>query len=220
MYILYYVYINYSKARQRRIFLMPKPLTDKQQQILDYIETYHDKEGRLPSLRMMAQAFGVSLRAVQQHIIALKKKGVLKEETPRPASYSMGNVSDALIIPMLGSIAAGSPSVALGQSHQQLALSAQFFGAPAEIFSLKVSGNSMLGDQIRDGDWAVIERNARVRAQDIVAVRVDHDEFTLKRIERNGDQIGLIPSNSEFEPLWVSADRVEIVGKFVGLIRK
>lgn len=199
---------------------MPKPLTDKQQQILDYIETYHDKEGRLPSLRMMAQAFGVSLRAVQQHIIALKKKGVLKEETPRPASYSMGNVSDALIIPMLGSIAAGSPSVALGQSHQQLALSAQFFGAPAEIFSLKVSGNSMLGDQIRDGDWAVIERNARVRAQDIVAVRVDHDEFTLKRIERNGDQIGLIPSNSEFEPLWVSADRVEIVGKFVGLIRK
>lgn len=206
---------------------MSPKLTDKQRQVLELIEAHFKAEGRMPSLRGLAQQLGVSLRAVQQHIIALKKKGTLQEAQPRTATFRMAE-SDrvdthnvvAMEIPILGSIAAGAPSPTFDRTHQQLTFSPEFFGPASQVFALQISGNSMLGDQIRDGDWVIIERTQKLKSQDIVAVRVDQDEFTLKRIKRDGNDVQLVPSNSEFSIVTVSADRVEIVGKFVGLIRK
>jgi len=209
-------------------------LTDKQNEVLNYIQKSFEESRRFPSLRSIGKAFGISLRAVQQHVIALKKKGFLNDETPSPAAYSlqgkqekkpgkvlsMEDQSDTEI-PFLGSIAAGFPTTALSQSRDSLDLSPSYFGDRKELFALTVRGDSMSGDNICDGDIAVVQRGYFQSPNfDILVLRVDHDDFTLKRVQEQEKSIVLVPSNPAHTHVVVNRDRVEIIGKLVGLIRR
>jgi len=198
-------------------------LTEKQQNVLIFVKESYEKEGRFPSLRTIAKHFGVAVRAIQQHISALKKKGYLEGKEARTSTYKLADSSEesplSYGIPLVGTIAAGAPTVAWERTDEYIDFKPSFFGNSKDLFALKVSGESMLGDQICDGDMAVIKKQQDWCAGDIVALRVDGDEFTLKRLKAQGDYIDLVPSNPDYPVVQVQADRLKIIGKYVGLLR-
>ena len=198
--------------------------TEKQQRVLEYIRSFNQKNGALPSLRQMAKAFGVSLRAIQIHVDALKKKGLLFAQEQQVRSYHlspvpMSLVGGALLIPLLGSISAGLPT-SEEVSTEFFELSPQYFGAFPSRYALKVVGDSMSGDHICDGDVAIIGKVESANKKDIYAVKIDNTEFTLKRLVVSKTEIKTIPSNPLFPVLSYTPDRVEIIGKLIGLVRK
>jgi len=194
-------------------------LTDKQSQILNFITKYQTDYGQFPSLRQIGGAFSITVRAVQQHIEALKRKGVLLDHTPQTACYRLPIHGPAL--PLLGSIAAGDPVGAYEQQDAYFELSPEFFGPHDSLFALHVKGDSMSGDGIYDGDTAIIRQKPQFDDPHAIwAVRIDADEFTLKRIGLGEKWIELRPSNPALSPWSVDVDRVEIVGKLIGLVRR
>lgn len=195
-------------------------LTEKQQQIFDFIQQFRQTYGQFPSLRQIGGQFSITVRAVQQHIDALKKKGVLTEHQPKTATYQLPNEFQYRI-PLLGSIAAGTPLEAIERTDSYVEIGPNYFGPNQHLFALEVHGDSMAGDGIREGDTAIIRRHPKIPAPDtIVAVRVDADEFTLKRLAVIDQMIELRPSNPTYHPWQVAMDRVEIVGQMIGLVRK
>jgi repressor LexA len=195
-------------------------LTEKQQQIYDFIQHFRQTYGQFPSLRQIGNQFSVTVRAVQQHIDALKKKGVLTEHQPKTATYQLPNEFQYRI-PLLGSIAAGSPLEAIERTDSYVELGPEYFGPNQHLFALEVHGDSMSGDGIREGDTAIIRRHAaHPDTETIVAVRIDADEFTLKRLALIDQMVELRPSNPTYQPWQVAMERVEIVGKMIGLVRK
>lgn len=226
-------------------------LTEKQNQILTFIQNFRDTYGQFPSLRQIGSEFNVTVRAIQQHIDALKRKGVLTEHQPKTATYQLPNEFQYRI-PLLGSIAAGTPLEAIERTDTYVEISPDYFGPNRQLFALEVHGDSMVGDGIKEGDTAIIRRQSDMPDEEtIVAVRIDADEFTLKRlalvrgtthqesgaaaktegvidtlVENGADDtanavcIELRPSNPIYSPWQVAVDRVEIVGKMIGLVRK
>ncbi|NBV41347.1 repressor LexA [bacterium] len=195
-------------------------LTDKQQKILDFISDFRRSYGQFPSIRQIGAQFAITARAVQQHIDALKRKGALEERQPVTAAYQLPGEFHYRI-PLLGSIAAGQPLSAIERTDSYVEISPDYFGPNRNLFALEVRGESMTGDGIRDGDTAIIRQQTTVpNPETIVAVRVDADEFTLKRVSYLNDKVELRPSNPVFSPFQVAVDRVEIVGQMIGLVRK
>lgn len=224
-------------------------LTDKQQNILSYIQSHYKEKGIHPSVREMGKNFQLTATAIQQHINALKKKGMLFDKQVDTAAYSLSPESITSLlrtkeqsyiqptddssseytnlldfpdntIDILGSIAAGHPFSSETDEKQTLDLSPEFFDASKCVFGLYVSGDSMIGDYICDGDVAIIKKQSNYKSHDIVAVRVDNDEFTLKRVEKDDNWVSLIPSNTNFSIKRLKAHRIEIVGRYLGLVRK
>lgn len=195
-------------------------LTDKQQQILDFIQQFRQTYGQFPSLRQIGTQFSVTVRAVQQHIDALKRKGALTEHQPKTATYQLPNEFQYRI-PLLGSIAAGTPLEAIERTDSYVELGPEYFGPNRHLFALEVHGDSMSGDGIQEGDTAIIRRHGQIPdTETIVAVRVDADEFTLKRLALVDQMIELRPSNPTYKSWQVAVDRVEIVGQMIGLVRR
>ena len=194
-------------------------LTPKQTDILRFITDHQADYGQAPSLRQIGTAFAITARAVQQHIDALKRKGVLVDHTPQTARYQLPNTTRSL--PLLGSIAAGSPNGSCEQSDAYFEFSPDFFGPHDALFALMVKGDSMSGDGICDGDTAIIRRRATMDDPNAIwAIRIDADEFTLKRIRMTPPTIALCPSNPTLREWSVSEDRIEIIGKLIGLVRR
>ncbi len=195
-------------------------LTAKQEAIYAFIQQFRQTYGQFPSLRQIGSEFSVTVRAVQQHIEALKRKGMLKDHQPNTATYRLPDTFQYRI-PLLGSIAAGEPLSAIERTDAYVELSPDYFGPNRTLFALEVQGDSMSGDGIHDGDTAIIRKETALPDPDtIVAVRVDADEFTLKRLALIHDKVELRPSNPTYLPWTVAMDRLEIIGRMIGLVRK
>lgn len=208
-------------------------LTPRQKQVLDYIVGYVDEHGYSPSFEELAAGLKLaSLATIHKHITALEQKGYLtrrynesrsievsaeykRVEAERLAGQGIPTTGG---IPLMGRIAAGRPVESVADP---VSLHFSDFAGSAETYALEVRGDSMIEDHICSGDYVLIERNTNVRDGEIVVALVDGAETTLKRIYREGEgTIRLQPANSAMEPIRVAAQRVELQGKVLAVLRK
>ncbi len=196
-------------------------LTRRQREIYDFICEFVDREGYSPSLEEIGAHFGLSsVATVHKHVPHLVEKGLLKKAWNRsrsvePARREGGAQAE---LPLLGVVAAGAPIEAIEQ-NESIAVPPDFADGADERFVLQVRGDSMIEEQIRDGDFVVVERRAEARNGDTVVALLRGEEATLKTFEQRGATVRLIPANSTMQPIEVPAAEVEIRGVVRGLLR-
>jgi repressor LexA len=192
-------------------------LTPRQQEILDFIRNNVEMLGAPPTRAEIATAFGfASHNAAEEHLKALAKKGVIVLE---PGSARGIRLVEQLGLPLIGSVAAGSPILAVENVQGRYALDASLF-KPRADFLLRVRGLSMLHAGILEGDLIAVHRCAEARNGQIVVARLD-DEVTVKRYRKHGSVVELIAENPDYAPIVVDT-RIQplvIEGIAVGLIR-
>ena len=192
-------------------------LTPRQQEILDFIRNSLEVLGAPPTRAEIATAFGfASPNAAEDHLKALARKGAINLE---PGSARGIRLVEQLGLPLIGSVAAGSPILAVENVQGRYALDSGMF-SPRADFLLKVRGLSMMDAGILDGDLIAVHKTDQARDGQIVVARLD-EEVTVKRLERRGNAVRLIAENPDFEPIVVNPGEVEfaIEGIAVGLIR-
>ena len=192
-------------------------LTPRQQEILDFIRNNVEMLGAPPTRAEIATAFGfASHNAAEEHLRALAKKGIIVLE---PGSARGIRLVEQLGLPLIGSVAAGSPILAVENVQARYALDASLF-KPRADFLLRVRGLSMLHAGILEGDLIAVHRCAEARNGQIVVARLD-DEVTVKRYRKHGSVVELIAENPDYAPIVVDT-RIQplvIEGIAVGLIR-
>lgn len=209
-----------------------KDLTDRQQEVLDFIVRRIDDEGYPPTLREIGEHMGIkSTNGVNDHLRALERKGVLSRGTSKSRALRPMNLAvkeeappagETLRVPLLGRIAAGQPITAFEDYEDQIMIDASLFTTGANIFALTVRGESMIGDGILDGDVIFVRSQQQPRKGDIVAAMID-DEATVKRYYPSADQIVFEPSNPAMEPIVVKRKDfrdTQILGVVVGVFRQ
>ena len=198
-----------------------KPLTDRQQTVLTFVEEFCSRQGYPPTVREVAAAFGIQPRAAVDHLAALKRKGYLHREPglSRGLSLTLKSVGPVVEVPVLGRIAAGQPLLASENVEETLPLPSSWVRGE-EVFLLKVTGESMAPVILPD-DLVMVRSQARVARGEIAVVLVD-DEATLKRVYEEAGGLVLKGDNPDFTPLRFSAEEavdVQIMGKVVGVYR-
>lgn len=192
-------------------------LTPRQQEILDFIRNSLEVLGAPPTRAEIAHAFGFSSpNAAEEHLKALAKKGAVVLESGSARGIRL---VEQLGLPLIGSVAAGSPILALENVQARYSVDPSMFFPKAD-FLLKVRGLSMMDVGILDGDLLAVHKTQDARDGQIVVARVQ-DEVTVKRFKRNGQQVELIAENPDFAPIIVdlTQDNFTIEGLAVGLIR-
>jgi len=193
-------------------------LTKRQKQILDYIEGFIDKNDYAPSLEEIARHFRLSSAStVHQHLEALKEKGYLKKISNQPRGIEPKTKDFELVeIPLLGTIAAGSPIEAI-EDKENITVQKSLLSKSGIHYALRVKGNSMIEDGINDGDTVIVRRQNTADNGETVVGLINGNEVTLKRIFQEKNGFRLQPANSSLSPLFVR-DLV-IQGKVVSVIR-
>jgi len=192
---------------------------------MDFIRQYIETSRSAPTLKEIAQAIGVtSLATVHEHLANLESKGLIKRTGGKNKSITLldkkysAETSDGLRVPVLGFIAAGAPIEPFTDPNATIAIHPTFVSGQKRVYVLQVKGESMIDEQIRDGDFVVIEQTESARDGDIVVALLDNGMATLKRFFKEATRVRLEPANSTMEPIFVR--NVKIQGKVVGLIRK
>lgn len=192
-------------------------LTPRQQEILDFIRNSLETLGAPPTRVEISSAFGfASPNAAEEHLKALAKKGAIVLE---PGSARGIRLVEQLGLPLIGSVAAGSPMLAIENVQGRYALDANLFSPHAD-YLLRVRGLSMINAGILDGDLLAVHRSSEARNGQIVVARIE-DEVTVKRYRNHGEIVELIAENPDFEPIVVDTRKFPLVieGIAVGLIR-
>lgn len=195
---------------------MADNLTPRQQEILDFIRNNLEVLGAPPTRVEICNAFGfASPNAAEDHLRALAKKGAIILE---PGSARGIRLVEQLGLPLVGSVAAGSPILAVENVQSRVPLAAGLFEPKAD-YLLKVRGNSMVDAGILDGDLLAVHKTAEARSGQIVVARLD-DEVTVKRLHRHrGGRIELVAENPDYDPIAIEGRDFAIEGIAVGLIR-
>ncbi|HPU48298.1 MAG TPA: transcriptional repressor LexA [Syntrophomonadaceae bacterium] len=198
-------------------------LTERQQQILDYIRQRIKTSGYPPSVREIGEAVGLrSSSTVHSYLVQLEEMGLIRKDPTKPRAIipvDLGEpepLSQALSLPLVGSVAAGTPILAEQNIETYLSVPSEMVGYGTH-FLLQVKGDSMIEAGILDGDYLIVRQQSQANNGDIVVAMVE-DEATVKRIYFHSDHIELRPENSSMEPFRVTD--VQIVGKVTGLMRK
>ena len=200
-------------------------LTPRQNSVLDFVRKYHKRAGFAPSVREICDHFGLKGPAGVHRILGvLIEKGYLESSPGKKRSWRLVETDDAVVMPVLGTIAAGEPLGIMDCVDEHIPVDPMMYGNEG-CFALRVKGDSMIEMHICDGDFAVIRPAGQADDDDIVAVIVDRilPEATLKKFCRRGNTVALHSANSAYPPMVFSGRdqaRVRIVGKYVGLIRK
>jgi repressor LexA len=203
------------------------PRTQRQKDILDFITRFLERHGHQPSYTQIARHFGVKSRAtIAKHITALEKRGLLARQH-EDGSFDLKvkveeNTSESLCeVKLLGRIAAGAP-LEVVEYEERIPVPRFLLGRvkPDRVYALRVKGDSMIDEHICDGDIALIENRTDARDGEIVvALLIEDNQATLKRLYRRGMYIELQPANSQLQPLTVPANQVRVQGIFRGLLR-
>ena len=199
-------------------------LTERQQQILDFIRRCIRNNGYPPSVREIGEAVGLrSSSTVHAYLVQLEELGVIRKDPTKPrAIIPVDNdepdqhLSNALSLPLVGKVAAGSPILAEQNIEAYLSVPSELVGYGTH-FLLQVKGDSMIEAGILDGDYLIVRQQNQASNGDIVVAMME-DEATVKRIYFYNDYVELRPENSSMEPLRVN--NTQILGKVAGLIRK
>lgn len=205
---------------------MKDELTNKQKETLTYIKKFIAKNGYSPSVREICAGLGLSSPAtVFVHIKKLEEKGYVKQTNSkfRTLEVLVDNEyiekdEEVVSVPLLGTITAGSPIEAIEMPNEFMSLPAFMIPKNEEIFTLHVSGDSMINAGIFDGDYVILKRRKTARNGEIVAFLSDENETSLKRFYKENNHFRLQPENDLMNPIIL--DNVEILGIAIGLYRK
>jgi repressor LexA len=204
---------------------MTRGLTDKQERILNFIVEYVEDKGYPPSIREIGTAFEISsLRGVTVHLDALERKGYIKRANTSRSITVIGKTGstspkrNVSFVPVLGTIAAGVPITATENVESMIPIPQEMIRHVQGAFALRVKGDSMIGDHIMPRDLVVIKPQPNAEDGDLVAVLLG-DEATVKRIQFNGGQVRLLPSNPNYDPIDVNREDSRVIGKVIGLVR-
>ena len=212
---------------------MKKQLTERQEEILTFIQQFQQENGYPPTLREIGKRFGISSTfGVKRHLEALTKKGYLnilsnasrgisinRDEVETSAQINLRDINNNFKIPIIGRVAAGSPITAEENVEGSIVIDPMFFNKDLDSFALKVKGESMIEAGIFEGDLVIISPKAAVLNGDIVVARVD-DEVTVKIYENKNNNIRLLPQNKLYQPIVIeNKDEFSIVGKVTGVVR-
>lgn len=200
------------------------PLTKRQKEILDHIEAFIIDHGYAPSFEEIAEAFGYSsLATVHEHLSNLERKGYIRKSYNESRSIELVTESsgvEAVELPLLGAVAAGLPIEAIS-STETLAVPPDMVRPGHKNYVLRVEGNSMIDEQIRDGDYIIVNSRNTARDGEMVVALVGGDSATVKKLYREGgNRVRLQPANTTMDPIYVDANDVMVQGVVVGVIRK
>ncbi len=198
------------------------PLTKRQREILDFLTTFIPQHGYAPSLEEVGRRFNLSsLATVHKHLTNLHDKGFIKRTWNRSRSIElMPSLTGrrAVELPLLGFVAAGTPIEAV-VGNEAFAVPESFVGKH-ETYVLRVRGDSMIDEQIKDGDFVIVEDRKTAENGEMVIALINGTEVTLKKFYRDNGSIRLQPANPGMQPLLVDADRVQVQGVVVGVMRR
>jgi repressor LexA len=199
-------------------------LTRRQREIFDYVREFVRERGYSPSLEEIGAHFELtSVATVHRHVELLVEKGFLRKvanssRSLEPAEDRAAAPAATVELPVLGAVAAGSP-LEVFDTDDRVSVPAAMVRRRADTFVLRVRGDSMIDEQIRDGDQIVVERAHEARKGEMVVALVRGSEATLKRFHRRGGKVILEPANPAYRPLELPASEVEIRGVVRGLLR-
>jgi repressor LexA len=197
-------------------------LTRRQREIYDFICGFIDERGYSPSLEEIGERFGLtSVATVHKHVMHLVAKGLLQKASNRSRSIEPVDVeeAEAVTLPLRGTVAAGAPIEAI-EEHETLSVPRALVPRGGTAFVLRVRGDSMIDEQIRDGDYVVVESRSQARDGETVVALVRGHEATLKIFRPAGRKVRLEPANSALRPIELPARDVEIRGVVRGLLRR
>ena len=198
------------------------PLTRRQREILDFLGEFIEQHGYAPSLEEIGRRFSLSsLATVHKHLTNLQDKGFIRRAWNRSRSVELIPArveARAVDLPLLGSVAAGSPIEAV-VGTETVAVPEDFIGA-RDTYALRVRGDSMIDEQIRDGDLVIVEDRKTANDGEMVIALLNGSEATLKKLHRLDGRVRLQPANPAVQPLVVDARRVQIQGVVVGVLRR
>ena len=215
---------------------MDEKLSSRQLTILEFLGEFIAENGYAPTVRETCTGTGLSSpSSVKYHFDALEKKGYIERDPRRPrtlmitaigkerlpnvielpSSQESATHADAVDVPLVGRIAAGSPILADQMVEEVFSIPRQMTGS-GDMFMLEVSGDSMIDVGIYDGDWVVVRRQQVAEKGDIVAALID-DEATVKTFDRKEGHVWLLPQNPSYAP--IPGDRSTILGRVVTVIR-
>jgi len=197
-------------------------LTERQRDVLQFIEDRIDHDGVAPTLQEIADAFGFrSTASAQKHVAHLERKGFLERRKHQKRGLVLASsdpAPTAIDLPLYGVVAAGSPIESLAED-ERVSVPADFLRS-GDHYVLVVRGESMIEDGVHDGDLVVVQRT-RTAADGEMVVALVSGEVTLKRIFRdNPSTVRLQPANPAVPVMLVPAAEVEIQGLVVGLLRR
>lgn len=195
-------------------------ITKRQREVLDFIQLYSKKKGYAPSLEDICKHFKLSsVSTAHFHVSKLKKEGYLERLKNRARAISVPEKESLVKIPLLGIIAAGEPIEAI-QQNEFISIPKTKLPKNGEVYALRVSGNSMIDENIRDGDVVLVKQQQVAENGQRVVALIDNYEATLKKIYKERNQIRLQPANSAYEPIIIRKDRdIAIQGVVVDVIQ-
>ena len=198
------------------------PLTKRQREILDYLRDFIADNGYAPSFDEVRQDFGyASLATVHEHLTNLQRKGYIRRSFRRSRSVEIEpQVEPAAALPLLGTVAAGAPIEAI-EDAGEMSIPGEMVGSGGKHFVLRVEGDSMIDEQIRDGDHIVVRSGETAADGEMVVALVGGEAATVKKLYREpGDRVRLQPANPEVAPIVEPAAEVQVQGVVVGLVRR
>lgn len=205
---------------------MKTVLTERQKEILDFIQQYVDELGYPPTLREIGKKFGISSTfGVKRHLDALEKKGFLSIESNSSRAISISKSktdidnNSFLSIPLVGRVAAGFPILAIENIESNIVIDKSLVSKGEDSFALKVKGDSMINAGIFEGDIVIVNPSVQAVNGDIVVAMLE-DEVTVKTYENKKNKIKLIPQNLNYKPIEIDGIKsFSIIGKVVGVLR-
>jgi len=201
-------------------------LTERQQAILKFICRAIEESFRPPTVREIGREFSIgSTKGVVDHLAALERKGWITRQAGRARGIKpvkekteqlFGNSKG---LPVVGSVAAGGPTLAVENLEGLLKLE-ELFPNQGDLFALRVKGDSMTGAGIYKGDILVVRQQSQADVGDVVVVIVDDEKGTVKKLKKIDENVHLEPANPEYETIVRKPEKVDIRGIVVGVIRK
>ena len=199
-----------------------QPLTKRQREILDYLQEFIQQHGYAPSLEEIGERFSLSsLATVHKHLTNLQEKGFIRRSWNRSRSVELLSARTghrAIDLPLLGYVAAGAPIEAVA-SNETIAVPEDLVGK-RETYVLRVKGDSMIDEQIRDGDFVVVEDRKTADNGEMVIALVGGTDVTLKKFYRENGRVRLQPANPTMQPIILDASHVQLQGVVVGVMRR
>lgn len=203
---------------------MPIVLYRRQRQIIDFLRQFVQQHGFSPTLQEIANAIGVtSLATIHEHLATLARKNIIRryEGAVRGIDLMTEDLQlgeGSVEIPILGTIAAGSPIEPYTDPNAVMQIAPQFLSGNRRTYVLQVKGTSMIEDGILDGDFVVIEEQDVANNGDIIVALLENGVATLKRYFKEATRIRLEPANASMRPIY--ATQVRVQGKVTAVIRK
>ena len=198
-------------------------VTRRQKQILDYLSSYSSRNGYAPTLSEIGQQFGLtSVATIHKHLRNLEDKGLIRRQWNRSRAVEVVAAPEArpvagVELPLLGVVAAGCPIEPV-ELNDTLAVPEELVKGPG-TFVLRVRGDSMIDEQIRDGDYILVQSTPDAQNGDTVVALVK-GQATVKKFFRQGHTVRLQPANERLKPILTKDEDVEIRGVVVAVIRK